>query len=288
MRVELNNETKLLAVIGDPVGHSLSPRIHNTMLEQLGLNYIYFPVRVPRGETGEWLKAVRQVGFAGFNATMPHKIELLRLVNELSPDAERIGAVNTVVLREGKAVGHNTDGIGFLQSLADAGVSVKGRRAAVLGAGGAAGAVALAMAFGGAERVTVFCRSASQAEPLIKAAPKVVAHKPFSYDGIAAEAPACDLLVNATPLGMSGVADRFERLDFVDALPKSAAVCDLIYSPRKTELLCLAENRGFKAVGGLGMLIHQAIFALELFTETAVDHSETAKLLYETLKRQEP
>lgn len=285
MRVELNNETRLLAVIGDPVGHSLSPLIHNTMLGRLGLNYIYFPVRVPRGETGEWLKAARRVGFAGFNATMPHKTELLRLVDERSPDAERIGAVNTVVLRDGRTVGHNTDGAGFLASLADAGISVKGRRVAVLGAGGAAGAVVLSMAAAGAERITVFSRSEGQARPLVDAAPEIIGHAAFSYDGISAGASNCDLLVNASPLGMSGVSDRFERLDFVDRLPKDAAVCDLIYSPGKTELLRRAETGGLRTVGGLGMLIHQAIFALELFTETTVDHKAAAKLLHEVLEQ---
>ena len=136
MQVKLTNETKKLCAIGDPVGHSKSPLIHNTMLEALGLDYIYLAQYVPRGGAAEWLRAAKTAGYAGFNATMPHKLDLMPLMDELDEDARMYGAVNTVVLRDGMAFGSNTDGRGFDQALRDQGVDPEGRTAVLLGAGG--------------------------------------------------------------------------------------------------------------------------------------------------------
>ena len=150
LRVEVKNSTKKLCVIGDPVGHSKSPLIQNTMIAALGLDYVYLCQPVPRGSCRQWLDCARFAGYAGFNATMPHKEELVGLMDELDEDARLFGAVNTVCLRDGKAWGYNTDGAGFLRTLDDEGISPAGKRVLVLGAGGAAKAVCLKLAQAGA------------------------------------------------------------------------------------------------------------------------------------------
>ncbi len=139
-------ETKKLCVIGDPVEHSLSPVIHNAVLKQTGLPYVYGRVRVRGGETAAFLRRAAEEGYAGFNATMPHKTDLVELVDELDADAQLYRAVNTVVLRDGKIRGCNTDGRGFLQMLLEAGISPEDKTITVLGAGGAARAVVLKLA----------------------------------------------------------------------------------------------------------------------------------------------
>ena len=166
LRVEVKNSTKKLCVIGDPVGHSKSPLIQNTMIAALGLDYVYLCQPVPRGSCRQWLDCARFAGYAGFNATMPHKEALLPLMDELEEDARLYGSVNTVCLREGRAIGCNTDGGGFLQALLDAGMDPRGRRAVVLGAGGAAKAVALKLCQRGAREVMICNRTREKAAAL--------------------------------------------------------------------------------------------------------------------------
>ena len=143
MQVELKNTTKKLCVIGDPVLHSKSPLIQNTMIRALGLDYIYLCQPVKAGRAAAWLDAAREAGYAGFNATMPHKLDLAPRMDELDEDAALYQSVNTVCIRGGKLYGYNTDGRGFIRALADAGVDPAGRRVLLLGSGGAAKAVAL-------------------------------------------------------------------------------------------------------------------------------------------------
>lgn len=280
MRVNLENTTKKLCVIGDPVLHSKSPLIQNTMISALGLDYIYLCQPVPPGRAGEWLAAAKAAGYAGFNATMPHKADLAPLMDELDEDARLCGAVNTVCIKDGRAYGYNTDGRGFLRSLADAGVDPAGRTVVLLGAGGAAKAVALALSRAGAEAVFVCNRTAEKAEALC-------AHDPlgrmspadFSAKTLRRLAGRAGLLVNCTSLGMGGVAGQFPDFSFLDALPPKSAVCDLIYHPAETELLSQAKARGRRTLNGLGMLIHQAVFALEHFTGTEIDGAAMRRLV---------
>ena len=263
---------KKLAVIGDPIDHSLSPVIQQAMLDALGLNCTYGRIRVQAGSVADWLPTAAGLNLGGFNATMPHKTDLVPLMDELSADARMYRSVNTVVLRGGRILGFNTDGEGFLRSLLDEGIEAQGRRIAVLGAGGAARAVILKLASAGAERITVCCRSPEKASELVAASPAIHAAdlSRQSTDSVLAKT---DLLINATPLGMHGVASDFESFDFLDALPSSAPVCDLIYRPLKTSLLREAELRGHATLNGLGMLIHQAILALEHFADMELDAS---------------
>lgn len=264
-------EKTKLCVIGDPVEHSLSPVIHNTILQMSGLPYEYGRVQVKGEDTAAFLRQAVAEGYGGFNATMPHKTALVDLVDELDGDAKLYHAVNTVVIRDGKIRGCNTDGRGFLQMLADHGISPAGKTVTVLGAGGASRAIVLKLAQADAARIFVCNRTLSKAEELAKEFPSQITACAFDDRTLQDCALFSDLLVNTTPMGMTNVPSNFASLAFLDALPKGAPVCDVIYSPPETPLLRYARERGHTTINGLGMLIHQAIFALEEFTDMKID-----------------
>jgi len=270
MLVDIKNTTRKLCVIGDPVLHSKSPLIQNAMIRALGLDYIYLCQPVPRGEAGRWLECAAYGGYAGFNATMPHKEELVPLMDVLDPMAEKCGSVNTVCIKNGKYYGYTTDGPGFLRSLADIDVDPAGKKVVLLGSGGAAKAVALALAAAGAQ-VTVCNRTLSRAEELCKLMPERLTPEEFTINKLCKLSTEAGLLVNCTCLGMAGTGTEFEDLSFVDALPAGAAVCDAIYAPAETALLRRARAGGHPAMNGMGMLLHQAILALEHFTGEKLD-----------------
>lgn len=278
---------KKLCVIGDPVEHSKSPLIQNAMLQALGLDgkFVYSRERVAKEDTALWLKRARAEGYVGFNATMPHKENLVPLMDELEPYAAQVGAVNTVCIRDGKYYGFNTDGPGFLAALTETGIAVKEKTVVLLGAGGAAKAVALALRkIGGAQAVFICNRTIARASAICQWDEEGgMAPAGFDSDTLRRLAAKCDLLVNCTSLGMEGTAGQFEDLSFVDALPKQAAVCDLIYAPQETELLRRARELGHQTMNGLGMLIWQAIFALEHFTKTKIDGRAMAELLKKSI-----
>lgn len=281
MCVELTSATRKLCVIGDPVAHSKSPLLHNAMLSTLGLDYAYLRQQVPKGFTAEWLHTARAEGYAGFNATMPHKEALLPLMDVLEPYAADVGAVNTVCIRDGKYYGFNTDGPGFLAALADEGVVTTGKTVVLLGAGGAARAVALALLrMGGAKTVYILNRTPERAAAIcaLDGAGRLI---PAGLDGdtLHSLCAVCEVLVNCTSLGMEGTVGQFEDLSFLDVLPPAAAVCDLIYAPPETALLRAARQRGLRTINGLGMLLHQAILALEHFTQTKIDAHSMADML---------
>lgn len=266
-------ELTKLYVIGDPVTHSLSPVIHNTVLKKLGLPYEYGCVQVKSGDTAAFLAQAKAEGYGGFNATMPHKTALVTLVDELEEDARLFRAVNTVVLRGGKAVGCNTDGAGFLQMLLERGFSPAGKTVTVLGAGGAARAVVLKLAQAGALRIFVCNRTVEKAQELAEEFPAQITALPFTMPVLRDCALFSDLLIQTTPMGMAHVDSQFLDLSFLDDLKQTALVCDLIYSPAETEFLRYARERGHPTANGLGMLIHQALFALEKFTDTEIDRA---------------
>ena len=264
--------------------HSKSPLIQNTMIQALGLDYDYICQPVKREELSAWLDRVRSENWAGFNATMPHKEALVPFMDELDEDAKLYGAVNTVCYRNGKLYGFNTDGGGFARALTMCGIPMKGTRFTLLGAGGAAKAVALKLVQQGAAHVTVSNRTVEKAAVLTAHAPEVMSAAGFSPDDLAAACAGCDVLINCTNLGMAG-SPEFEALAFVDALPKGAPVCDLIYHPAKTALLARAEQQGHPIMNGLPLLIHQAILALEHFTQTKIDAAAMLPLVEAALSQ---
>lgn len=267
-----------LQIIGDPVLHSKSPVIQGAMLAALGLDVEYTPHVVRRGELSQYLAWARENGVTGFNATMPHKEDLLPLLDEVDPLAQSIGAVNTVCLRDGKWVGFNTDGAGAVAALKD-GLSMDptGLTVTLLGAGGAAKAVALALSAAGAERVFVCNRTLSRTQALCGQDPLGrLSPAAFDTDTLFGLAAKSQLLVNCTNLGMAGCPCQFEDFSFLDALPPNAAVFDAIYHPAETELLSRARRRGLKTLNGLPMLVNQAVLALEHFLDRPLDRPAMA------------
>ena len=271
-RPRITGETRLLAVIGHPIAHSLSPQIHNQLAEALNLPYAYMAFDVEPGAEGRFMDSARVLGVAGFNVTMPLKESILPYLDDIDLEARGYGAVNTVVLRDGRLTGCNTDGQGFLASLSHAGFSKKGR-ALVLGAGGAAKAVALALCAAGWD---VCVASRREADFLSVGDPRLT-WRPWADSGQAAEG--CALLVNATPLGMTGRED-FGCLSFLSALSKGALVYDLLYHPRETTLLRQAAAMGFPTMNGLPHLVHQAALSFALFT----GHMPGAGLIHAVLE----
>jgi shikimate dehydrogenase len=252
-------------VIGDPVRHSRSPAIHNAAFEAIGLDWTFVAFEVEPGHAADAVQAMRALGLAGMSVTMPHKSDVLGALDDLSPRARRLGAVNCIAW-DGpqRLVGHNTDGDGFLASLVAEGIAVRGRRCVVLGAGGAARSAVLALAEAGASEVLVSARrtaAAAAAAELAGAAGATIepAQVPAALTG-------ADVLVNATPLGMS----EGDPLP-VDpaALHPGLFVAELIYHPARTALLAAAESAGAVGTNGLGMLVQQAAVAFELWTDRA-------------------
>jgi shikimate dehydrogenase len=255
----ITGTTRVVGVIGDPVRHSLSPRLHNAAYAALGLDWVFAAFEVHDGDAAAALVGARALGFVGLSVTMPHKTAIATACDDLSADAAALRSVNTVTFgSDGRAGGDSTDGPGFLRSLADAGVDPAGRSALVLGGGGAARAVARALGGRGA-RVVVAARRAEAAREAASAA----AGTAITWDDRADAARAADLVVNATPIGMAGDA---EPAIPADALSAAHVVVDLVYEPLETPLLAGARARGARTVGGIGMLVHQAALQVEIWS----------------------
>jgi shikimate dehydrogenase len=251
--------TSVAGVIGAPVGHSLSPAIHNAAFGALGLDWTFHAFEVAPGDVARALDGVRALGLRGLSVTMPHKEDAAAHVDACSEDAAALGAVNCVVARDGRLLGENTDGPGFVDALADESFDPAGTRCVVIGAGGAARAVVLARARAGAHEVGVANRTPSRGEAAAALAGD--AGRTVDLDAVTG----ADLVVNATPIGM---VDDALPLD-PQRLGAGQLVADLVYHPAVTPLLAAAADRGARAVNGLGMLVHQAARAFQLWTGEA-------------------
>lgn len=254
----------MAAIIGDPVRHSLSPAMHNAAFAALGLDWVYVAFEVPLGGAPAAVAGARALGLVGLSVTMPHKAAVIPVLDRLSPVAEALHAVNTVVrVSDDVLVGENTDGAGFVDALReDEGFDPEGRRCLVVGAGGAARAVVRALAGAGAAEVVVVNRTPERASAAAALA------GPVARVGDIAEASDADLVVNATPVGMGGSGPGEGDASVVDPalLGPGQMVVDLVYHPPVTPLLAAARSRGAVGVSGLGMLIHQAAHAVRLWT----------------------
>ena len=247
----LSGHARLAGVFGHPVTHSRSPRLHGFWLQRYGIDGAYIPLGVAPGGFGAAVRALVDLGFRGANVTIPHKLAAFEICDAVAPFARRAGAVNTLIFRDGRIEGSNTDGFGFLESIREAapGWRADAGPAVLLGAGGAARAIAAALLDAGVPRVTLVNRTAAKAEALARdlGGPIHVADRPPLEDAA--------LLVNTTSLGMQGQPGL--EVDLAP-LPASAVVADIVYVPLETRLLAAARARGLVAVDGLGMLLHQA------------------------------
>lgn len=252
--------TRVAAVIGSPVRHSLSPALHNAAFAATGLDWVYLAFEVAPGRAGDALQAMRVLGIEGLSVTMPHKAQVADTVDVCTPAAAALGAVNCVQSVDGRLVGHNTDGDGFVDSLREeAAFDPTGKQAVVLGAGGAARAVVVALAAAGAAEVVVVNRTVDRAVEAARLAGSV--GRAGGLDAV----PGADLVVNATSIGMSGTGGPTLPCP-VEALRPGQVVADLVYQPLDTPLLQAARSQGAVAVNGVGMLLHQAARAFTIWT----------------------
>lgn len=271
--LDINENTKRFAIVGDPVAHSLSPFIHNRLIALAGYNGFYFPIRLPKGEVALLSFLQAALSLSGWNLTMPHKEDILPHLAVIDAGAEKIASVNTVVMRQDGWYGFSSDGPGFLRSLADANFSPQGKRIVILGAGGAGKAIANVLTE--AKEIFILNRDLAKGEALcaqLGAKAKALAFGDWS------PLAACDLLVNTTPQGMHGVAADFADFSFLKRLPKSALVADLIYYPAETRFLAAAAAYGLRRINGLGMLVHQAVLTFFHFWQIMPGEKEIAAI----------
>lgn len=269
--MNITAKTVPLGVIGYPIAHSVSPEIHNFIIDAMELNYFYCAFPVAPENISAALAGAKALGIGGFNVTIPHKEAVFRLCDSTDELAKKIGAVNTVVNCQGTLKGYNTDASGFLRNLKRNGVAVKGKRCVILGAGGAAKGVAAALLSDGASEVGIINRTREKAEKTAADLSKFFGDRIFVCDS----PKGAEILVNATSVGMKSDQSPFN--DF-SVLSKDCTVCDIVYCPRETAFLKAAAQHGHKTVGGIGMLIYQAVIAFELFTNTCVDEKTQEQL----------
>ncbi len=257
----ISGSTRVAAVIGDPISHSLSPVIHNAAFGHLGLDWVFVALRVPAGSAAVALAGAREMGIQGLSVTTPHKEAVAQLVDTASDAAKALDAVNTVVFKDGKAHGENTDGLGLLGALrTEFGIQPSGRKCAVLGAGGAARAIVLALGEADADEIIVVNRTRKRAEAAAMLAPKI------ARAGSPEDVPDCEIVINATTVGMASFVEG-------SPLPKGSFrrgqfVMDIVMSPPVTKLMTDAASTGATVTGGAAMLVHQAAHAFRIWTGT--------------------
>ena len=259
-----------LGIIGFPIGHSISPLFQQAALDHAGIDASYRAWEVKPEEVGEFVAGLRDPGVLGINVTVPHKEAVIPYLDEVDQWASTAGAVNTIVNRESRLTGHNTDGLGFLRALLEVnGFAPQGRRALVLGAGGAARGVVLALVREGVGHLTVANRTLSRAESLVHIAQDGGVSSlaiPLAGSGLDGEAASADLIVNCTTLGMAhGPDEKGTPLDWKQ-IPTTALVNDLVYNPLETPLLRAAAQAGAQVLGGIHMLVYQGAASFEMWT----------------------
>tara|TARA_B110000263_G_scaffold228448_1_gene221491 strand:- start:823 stop:1725 length:903 start_codon:yes stop_codon:yes gene_type:complete len=263
-RPPASGSTRLAAVVGSPVRHSLSPTLLNAAFAATGLDWTFTAFEVAEGDLARALDGMRALGLAGLSVTMPHKAAAAESADELTDAAARLGAVNCLVPDGSRLVGHNTDGGGFLDGLAhDAGITVEGRSVLVVGAGGAARAVVEACGTGGAADIAVLNRTPERAQSASELAGGV--GRVVAPDAVEQALARADLVVNATPVGMS-VGPAGDMPVDADVLRVGQVAVDLVYHPLETPWLAALRRRGIEAHGGLSMLLFQAARAFSLWT----------------------
>ena len=261
--MKISGKTKVLGLLGWPVEHSLSPAMHNAAFEHIGLDCCYVTFPVKPGFLKDAVRSVRALNLAGVNVTMPHKENVIPLLDKVDADASFIGAVNTIVNSNGKLIGYNTDGRGFMRSLSEAQISLNKKNVLILGAGGASRAIGFYLAKKAAE-LFIYDIDGNKSGKLIRDLNKMRKNVfPFSFQpsAFSHQLHDIDIIINATPLGLK----KGDPLPIdINLLKPRHVVCDLIY--KNTPLLQRASRKGCRTLNGLGMLLWQGAFAFELWT----------------------
>ncbi len=288
MEKRISGHTRLLALIGSPVSHSASPLMYNYSFERLGLDYAYVAFDVKEQEVKKALEAMRLFHMRGMNVTMPCKVEAAKHMDKLSPAAQIIGAVNTIVNEDGCLTGYMTDGEGFVNNLKDHGVSVAGKKLIIAGGGGAATAIQVQCTLDGAKELVIFNkrdgfwqRTLEMAERIKTAVPdcNIHVHDIDDIEKMTVEMTDGDIFVNATVVGMKPMETESVVKD-LSALRPELVVADIVYNPEETKLLRDAKEAGCTCIGGKGMLLWQGVSAFRLFTGEEMPVEEVKEKFY--------
>lgn len=288
MEKRISGKTGLLGLIGSPVGHSGSPAMYNYCFEKLGLDYAYLAFDIKVDEVEKAIEAIKTFRMRGCNVTMPCKNETVKYMDELSPAARIIGAVNTIVNEDGRLIGHITDGKGFVDNLRDHGVEIAGKKIIVCGGGGAAAAIQVQCALEGAKEISVFNIKDAFFERTLQLAEKIRQEKPecivnvydiADIEKMREEIASSDILANATIVGMKPM-DNESVVKDVTMYHPGLVVVDAVYNPKKTKMLREAKAAGCTCIDGQGMLVWQGAEAFKLYTGQEMPVQEVKELFF--------
>ncbi|MCM3213920.1 quinate/shikimate dehydrogenase [Niallia taxi] len=287
----IDGKTKLVGLLATPIGHSLSPRMHNLAYTLTGLNYAYLAFEVGNDELEATVKGLKAAGAAGFNVSMPNKMKVLEYLDELDDSAKYARASNTVVNRGGKLIGYNTDGQGYVKNLLEHGVTLEGKKVTLVGSGGAATPIAIQLVQSGIKEISIFARNDAffvQAEENVDYINKEM--KQFGVkanlfpledkEAFRREVAVSAILANGTSLGMKPLDHLSIIDDALDVLRKDLVVTDVVYNPQKSKLLAQAEEAGATAINGLGMMLWQGALGFKLFTGVDMPVEQVKEILF--------
>ena len=268
--------TDTYAVIGDPIDHSLSPNIHNAAFRQLGLDHTYIAYKIPAGELSAGIGALKEIKIAGFNVTIPHKIEMMKFLDEMDTTSKVIGAVNTVVNDDGKLKGYNTDMIGFLDPIKKRNLTIKGSQVMLLGAGGAARAIMTAMVKEKASKITIVNRTMENANKLAEFAKKIGGNiEIVSLQEANKLISDHKFIINSTSIGMDNEPSHIST----ENMNENSIVYDIVYQPMNTDLIKKSKEKGATIIYGYEMLLSQAACSFEIWHKTEAPYDVMKKAL---------
>lgn len=280
------------AVIGDPIIHSKSPEIHSAILDMIGIEHSYEKINVKKGGLPNFLAYAKINNINGFNVTMPHKTDITEYLDVISDGAKINRSVNTVKINGSGTYGHSTDSEGFLYSLEDNGFDISGKNIVILGAGGAVSTVAAGIGLRDAKSLSILGRTVEKAALICNRVANLCKNNNITrteyffgpIGNVSDYMPKADIIINATPLGMSGYEEDFGDLSFLSLPFKRCVVCDLIYEPAETRFLSEAKRLGHLTLNGYGMLIYQAILAQEFFLGMKLDRKKIYSIVESKIK----
>ncbi|MDO5825116.1 MAG: shikimate dehydrogenase [Methanosphaera sp.] len=281
----ITGKTKVVAVIGNPIEHSLSPPMHNAAYKQMGMDYVYVAFKIEKDNLSHLIESAKTMGLVGLNVTIPYKTDIIEYLDEVDDTARRINAVNTIRFKDGIAKGYNTDGTGAVKSI-EKYTELKNKKVLVLGAGGASKAITFTLLNHGINSLTIANRSRDNAIQLIDNLKKQTGFDKINYVDIEQAdtiLDSVDIIINTTPIGMYPNVDADTPIK-TEKINENHVVMDIIYNPLETKLLKNAKDNGATTISGTNMLINQGITAFEIFTGKTPSYESFEKALLEQLK----
>ena len=270
LNMSVDGKTRLYGLIGNPVEHTISPQIHNSLAEALNINLVYVPIHVLEEDLGAAVKGLKTLGFGGFNITIPYKEKVMEYLDDIDPTAKAYDAVNTVLIKNGRLIGYNTDADGFYRAFTESfGCEVVGLNVLIIGAGGAANSIAYILANKGAQSITIANRTLENAQKVcerIKSTYKNNLKAVVLNDDM--DVSSYDVIINTSSVGMHPKTEDtvIKNAEF----NKNHKVIDIIYNPTETDLLKRARKSGASAINGFGMLYYQAVIAFETWNSISI------------------